>query len=61
MTVYACTQTDCPERFRGFTDEPDLHCSVCITPLTPMQSDGRSLDEINAEAEQRRPRAEVSE
>lgn len=53
--VYACTTTTCTERFRGFADEPTF-CSVCLQDLTEIaNSEGKTLDELNAQAEQLRP------
>lgn len=57
--VFACTTTTCPERFRGFTDEPTF-CSVCSEDLAELaNAEGLSLEELNARAELVRPRAEV--
>lgn len=49
MIAYACTTNTCPERFRGFTDEP-THCSICMEDLTEMDLPGETLESLNATA-----------
>jgi hypothetical protein len=61
LVVFTCTQTSCPERFRGFTDERDLRCSVCLYDLTAIENpDQKTLDQLDAQAALTRPRAEGS-
>lgn len=46
--IYACTTTECSDRFRGFTDEPTF-CSICLRDLTEIHNAfGSTLDEVNA-------------
>jgi hypothetical protein len=60
VVVYGCTTLSCDERFRGFTDEDGLFCSICLQDLTAIDNvEGLTLDAINARAEQHRPFAEV--
>lgn len=60
--IYACTTTECSERFRGFTDEPTF-CSVCLCDLTEIHNAfGSTLDEVNAMvAAAPRPLSEIPE
>lgn len=54
-TLYTCTTDTCSERFRGFTDEPGLWCSVCLEDLTAIGDSPLTVDEANALAERTRP------
>lgn len=47
VSVYACTTLECPERLRGFCDEP-LFCSVCLRDLTLLAHSEVPVAELNA-------------
>jgi len=58
--VYACTTLSCSERFRGFTDEDGLFCSICLQDLTEIENvEGLTLADINDRAWRVHPLSEV--